>query len=247
MIASSKYQSYLVDGIEHNFVKDKRALVLQVLRKTSSKLITPHVILKYALGSLKELRHFVEKKPYLSEVVDQLMDFVEDYRAVPPSANLQLRRDRLQPLRDMLFWVPMKFIPILGTDPAVLLVNSYVHAIALVVEPVKSANSAFFRGLNAPPISAFYEELAIMSQTGSVEEPELYEEIMRLMTFPLTAVSNFKTITQFLLDGEDPLALLMSPLFGLNYGRPLLCQCTSVLRTLEKYPVGLWHTSVRPE
>lgn len=107
-----------------------------------------------ATQSLNVFRSSLIKKPNLLEAVDSLISFLFDLQA----ANFQdTNEDLLEPLREMMFWIPTKFIPILNDDPLVMALMGYLHAVALIVEHVTHEKEAMFRSLNIAPIEAFYE------------------------------------------------------------------------------------------
>jgi hypothetical protein len=109
----------------------------------------------------------------------------------------------------MLFWFPTRFIPILNTSLAVMILMAHLHAIALFFGPVDDPNSVLFRSLNVVPIEAFYEEFMTRyetaRETGDAGDLKMNEDSLRMMQFPMQAVTEFHTKAR--LGGEYPTVL----------------------------------------
>lgn len=248
MIVSAGYNSCLVDNAARESSLEEATRLGNPRKQLPSQPVYEHVMLEYAIESLNKVKSFVNTNRYLLELVKKLIVFLEEYRTIPSSADRSVRQERLKPLKDILFWVPVKILPTFNSDPAVIVTIVYVHAIALVVEPVKKAASGFFRGLNALPIIAFHEELSNNHQMFGGRYRRAHREIMSLMVFPLAAVLNSKITIQSILDGEDHLTLGKQSVFSREYKVPQVCKGgPSTLRTLERFPVGFWSNSLVPD
>ena len=109
-------------------------------------------LLADAVLSLQRLSSFVAQTSDLLSAVGDLTDLVERIQFNTPLFDV------LRPLRDMLFFFPAKFIPMLETYPEVMLLMAHLHAIALFAEPAPNVDLAYFQNINIAPIQTFYDE-----------------------------------------------------------------------------------------
>ena len=215
--------------------------------------ISPHPtvareeLLEHAKESLKKLQVFAESALDISGAIADLMAVIKNLQSTTQDNNAQTRLQRTQPLRDLLFWLPTKFGPILNTHPAIMLLMAHLHAVALFIEPVTNADSAYFRSLNVGPIEAFHEEFQLRAEIKKLsgESKGIYQSALNLMEFPLEAVGDFRTRLGYIADAEAPEVSVGDISRNLEKGKGHTCKHrTSVLRVLENFPVGLWHHSL---
>lgn len=196
-----------------------------------------------ATQSLNIFRSSLINKPELLEAVDRLISFLFDLQAAKFRDS---NEDLLEPLREMMFWFSTKFIPILNDDPLVMVLMSYLHAVALIVEPVAHKKEAMFRSLNIAPIEAFYEEFCVKVQWSNLENQAVYEAALSFMSFPLHAVAKFKVRLCSLLGNGILLDLLESnPISFEDAKNDSSYMAISTLKVLKNFPVGLWQNSLK--
>jgi hypothetical protein len=236
----SESSSNLEDVFNHKVMIKSLAIPSQEVTATKPLLVE-------GLNSLITLRGCLVAAPELAKAVEELIVYLQSVNDAERCARIKTRADLLRPLRDMLFWLPSRFIPTLHAGPYVMLLMAHLHAVALLVDPVRDSDSAYFRRLNVAPIQAFHEEFSkrarMEMKAGEREGP--YELALTLMDFPLKAVAVFeRRLLTFRspgdyqsMDGE----VMSSPdiINRVNYDGSL-----STLKILENFPVGLWHNSI---
>jgi hypothetical protein len=134
----------------------------------------------------------------------------------------------------MLFFFPAKFIPMISSDPLVMLVMAYLHAVALLVQPAPDIDLEYFRDLNIRPIESFYEEFSTRAEMESEKEQSVYIEALSLMEFPLEAVEYSSALLggeSFVLPGTIPSRR--------EDGRGQKTSTSPVVTVLENFPIGV--------
>lgn len=238
--AGSESTSNLEDMFNHKIMIKALAIPSQEVSATDS-------LLAEGLDSLITLWGCLEAAPELAKAVEELIVYLQSVNDAERSACIKTRADLLRPLRDMLFWLPSRFIPTLHAGPYVMQLMAHLHAVALLIDPVRDSDSAYFRRLNVAPIQAFHEEFSMRAmvemKAGESEGP--YECALTLMDFPLKAVAAFeRRVLTFRSLGDhqsvdDEVRSSPDIIHRLNYDGSL-----STLKILENFPVGLWHNSI---
>jgi hypothetical protein len=193
------------------------------------------------LQSLTDLQHFVTEFPQIASAVSKLANFLESMKDPITSGNTIARHQRLEPLREMLFWFPSLYIPNLSVHPSVMLLMAHLHAVARFIDPVTDGNSADFRSLNIAPIQAFHEELCMRAEIEVESGQNLYARALTLMEFPLGAVAAFHCLHGYGNHGSPEISLEKSDFLE---GATRRYERISMLQILENFPVGLWHNSL---
>ena len=186
-------------------------------------------LLADAVLSLQKLSSFVAQTSDLLSAVGGLTDLVERIQFNSPLFDV------LRPLRDMLFFFPAKFIPMLETYPEVMLLMAHLHAIALFAEPAPNVDLAYFQNINIAPIQTFYDEFLTRAKMNSRTQQAFYQEALSLMEFPLQAAS-FANARP----GSESL-MTVTPIGQKDRaGHDIECTSTTIT-VLENFPIGLWH------
>ena len=221
-----------------------REVMTRALEIPSNAIDSMSPLLDQGLESLRKCRASVSRPPDLLEAIDQMIAYVEFAKGTQ-GLDPPLTRDKLlNPLRSMLFWLPIRFIPILHSGPNAMLIMAHMHAIALLVDPVQDNESASFRRLNVAPIQSFHEEFAMRTalEVAPSGTDEQYGLALDLMNFPLNAVAAFeRRFLRFDCSGSQHIRAgeLRSGIGWVNYDDNL-----STLNILENFPVGLWQNSM---
>jgi hypothetical protein len=190
-----------------------------------------------ALQALKKLDKFMARNEEMSTAVADLIAFVESLQSRTPCSKV------LRPLKNMLLSFPAKFIPMISTDPTVMLVMAYLHAVTLFVEPVPDIDLAYFRNLNIRPIETFYEEFSTRAKMESEEGQKVYIEALSLMKFPLEAAEYSSALL-----GSESLAPLGTIPSNREDGKERKTMRTSpIVTVLENFPIGIWNHMLGPD
>ena len=235
-------QGYSI-GLDSNSMFN-REVTMRALSIPGDEIDNIYPLLGQGLESLRKYQSTVLGPPELLEAINQMITYLE-FARVAKNFDPPLTRDELlDPLRSMMFWLPVRFIPSLHAGPNVMLIMAHVHAIALLIDPVQDNESAFFRRLNVAPIQSFHEEFAMRAvlEVGPGASEGQYRQALDLMDFPLNAVAAFErrllrfdcSYTQHIRAGE-----LKSGIGWVNYD-----DCLSTIKILENFPFGLWHNSM---
>ncbi|KAG9240343.1 hypothetical protein BJ878DRAFT_526633 [Calycina marina] len=155
-------------------------------------LFSREFLLNEVLCSLESLRDSITGLPALLDAIDSLVTLHNAQSEIQDNSHLQ--PESLKPLKLMLFRLPIQFIPIINTHPAIMLFMAHLHVVVLFIQPLADQNHAGFYSLNVAPIQAFYEEITlrvdIERRTG--ETSSRYEDALMLIEFHLTAIRAFQ-------------------------------------------------------
>jgi hypothetical protein len=239
-MVAQNHQSCLSDYIRGNSEQmrsAKRYKPRNAPQKLYQNPVMRDLLVANALQALKELDNFLARNEEMSTAVAGLIAFVESIQSRTPCGNV------LRPLRNMLFFFPAKFIPMISSDPLVMLVMAYLHAVALLVQPAPDIDLEYFRNLNIRPIESFYEEFSTRAEMESEKGPNVYIEALSLMEFPLEAVEYSRALL-----GSESLALPGTIPSNREDGREQKTLSTSpVVTVLENFPIGVWNHMLGPD
>lgn len=215
-------------------------------KNASDKLYQPHkareLLLRHALQSLIGLDVYCGHKPRTSYIVQKLMALVQDMLKGPASSQPDIILEQLQILKMTLFWSPRTTTCKLHSDLSEMVLMAHLHAVALIVQPVASTGSVRFRSLNTTPIRVFYQEIWEKSRSQSGVARDVYKIMLRLMVFPLKALSTFEAIHRDVPQEEVSTPLLESFVSGQkDLAYDVNDTEVSMLTVLTSFPVGLWY------
>ena len=228
-ILHTKSPSYIVEQAI-DCCKSTTAILTSPIVQANWEEPKPVVNLKYVLKSLNAFKTYVTPQQELVDAVESLKIAVLTIQSAEiPSMDI----DPLQLLKEALFWIPTWFISRIHSEPDVILLQAYLHAVALAVETdSKSISQAYYRSLNSGPIEAMYEEFLMKLESLLMKEENRvkYQDCLDMMSFPMNIVDEFKerlgavaeeeeeAITQYICSGR-----------------------LSKLTVLENFLVVLWH------
>ena len=263
MIVIGEHESILVDHIQDRNKRfpEMRPCILEMSAQTVPfPVVGPGDLLDDALDSLHRLKDLCINKPDVSSAVSSLITFVQDYKSSGPHPPASPSSQYLlQPLVDLLFWIPTKFIHRVHLEPQVMLLTAHLHALPLIIDPITTPESAYFRSVNVGPIVSFYEELTTIKAMSPPDQRKNYDRIFEMLEFPLMAVSKFSSLVKGIKEALR-VDTRMSEKYYLRNGEEgaeednyekeeeeedeeVKCTSTTV-QILESYPVGLWYKSM---
>ncbi|KAL1882984.1 hypothetical protein VTK73DRAFT_506 [Phialemonium thermophilum] len=122
----------------------------------------------------------------------QLITFVKGARKVSPSLSVAQQFDRLQPLRQWLFWLPVSYLQQTSGSPNALVVIAHYYTVALLMERLfPEIGAAYFGSLTISPVEEIARRLLSINvsagQEGRMQMP------LTLMEFPIDTVTEFRT------------------------------------------------------
>ncbi|PHH71995.1 hypothetical protein CDD82_6225 [Ophiocordyceps australis] len=120
--------------------------------------------------------------------VQQLIAFLKGSRKLSPSLSIAARYERLQPLRTLLFWMPVAHLQTHRDSPNALVTIAHLYSAALVMERLfPEIGAAYFGSLSVTPIEEIARRLMSTSQAGPQQQSAL-----ALMEHPLDTVREFR-------------------------------------------------------
>jgi hypothetical protein len=122
----------------------------------------------------------------------ELIAFVKGARKVGSSVVQQF--DRLQPLRQWVFWLPVLYLQQThGESPNALVVIAYYYTVALLMERLfPEIGAAYFGSLAVGPVEEIARRLHAFNISGSLSHENIQIPV-DLMQFPLRMVEEFRS------------------------------------------------------
>jgi hypothetical protein len=131
---------------------------------------------------LKQIR--VDSKP-----IGQLIHFFKGARKVS-SMPVAQQFERLRPLRDWLFWVPVMYLQQSHASPSALIIIAHYYTVALLMERLfPEIGTAYFGSLSIGPVEEIARRLMSYNITGYSGD---CQTALRLMEFPIDTVNEFR-------------------------------------------------------
>lgn len=202
-------------------------------------------LLAEALCSMASVRDSITGFPALRDAADDMVTFLQSLHS-QTNNHRRLDSESLKQLRHMLLRLPNQFIPVLNAHPAAMLLMAHLHAIVVFIEPMKVSSCAGFYSLHAAPIQAFYEEIHMRADlesrsSGTTEYSDQYQRALKQMGFPIRVIRAFRWK---LSQGQQGLVETEASVPRFRSNTLSGGQQTSMLQTMEDFPVGLWHNFV---
>lgn len=108
--------------------------------------------LQLASLHLRKLEAYLKDDIEGTEIVAQLINFVEGLRRLSPSHTTTQRFDMLDPLRTRLLCLPVRYVQQAQMPLSAFVVLAYYYTIALIVEPLfPEIGAAYFGSLSLNP------------------------------------------------------------------------------------------------
>lgn len=142
------------------------------------------------LQHLQKLETYLKQNREDTKLVAQLISFLKGTRKVDPTMSVADQFERLKPLREWLFWLPVMHLRQTQAAPNALVVIAYYYTVAVVMERMfPEIGAAYFGNLSIGPL----EEIDKRLVSHSVYDAEAYPESTRqLMSFARELVRDFR-------------------------------------------------------
>ena len=129
----------------------------------------------------------------LSEHTGQLLEYLRQLQQSFPIPAPETAFGRLQPLRELVFWLPPLILHAGEPDLAALTVLSHLYATALTLEPLfPEIGGAYFGEMCLAPIERIHDVLR--SRRNSQPQDNSYQVALSLVEVPMQMVSVYKSI-----------------------------------------------------
>ncbi len=147
-------------------------------------------VFQRTIQQLQKVEGFLKHNREDFHSVSQLITFLKGARKESNTPVAQ-QFARLRPLRDWLFWTPVRFFQTTGGSPGSLVSIAHLYTVALVMERLfPEIGAAYFGSLSIGPV----EEIArrLFSIVTSAYEGDAHTPLT-LMEFPIDVVQEFRT------------------------------------------------------
>lgn len=143
------------------------------------------------LQHLQKLEAFLKQNREDTKLVAQLISFLKGTRKVDPAMPVADQFERLKPLREWLFWLPVMHLRQTQAAPNALVVIAYYYTVAVLMERMfPEIGAAYFGNLSIGPL----EEIDKRLVSHGVYDSEAYPETTRqLMSFARDMVREFRS------------------------------------------------------
>ncbi|PHH61384.1 hypothetical protein CDD81_409 [Ophiocordyceps australis] len=136
------------------------------------------------LSQVQKLETHLKRNRDETGQVQQLIAFLKGSRKLSPSLSIAARYERLQPLRTLLFWMPVGHLQTHRDSPNALVTIAHLYSAALVMERLfPEIGAAYFGSLSVTPIEEIARRLMSTSQ---------HQSALILMEHPLDTVREFR-------------------------------------------------------
>ncbi|ERT02312.1 hypothetical protein HMPREF1624_00610 [Sporothrix schenckii ATCC 58251] len=143
------------------------------------------------IQQLQKVETFLKHNKEDFQAISQLITFLKGARKESNTPVAQ-QFARLRPLRDWLFWTPVRFFQNAGTSPSSLVSVAHLYTVALVMERLfPEIGAAYFGSLSIGPVEEIARRLFSINVNsaykGDVQTP------LTLMEFSIDVVSEFRS------------------------------------------------------
>ena len=153
-----------------------------------------------ALHNLKlRLATNQEMADYAGRVLDYLTQLRQDFPIPSPERAFT----RLQPLRDLIFWLPPSVLRAGESDLAALTLLSHLYSTALVVESLfPEIGGAYLGGMCLPPLERIHEIL--QSRRTTQPQDSGCQVALQIVEYPMRLATNYKSRQRTMSTNYDP-------------------------------------------
>lgn len=144
------------------------------------------------LQQLQKLETHVKQSRQAQDAqsVAQLMSFLKGARKVSPAMSANDQFERLRPLRNWLFWLPVLYLQQTAGSPNALVIIAHYYTVALMMERLfPEIGAAYFGSLSIGPVEEIARRLFSINISGDNEG----QASLQLMEFPIDTVKEFRS------------------------------------------------------
>ena len=127
-----------------------------------------------------------------SKSVAELLAFVRGVRKISPNSVISNQFERLRPLRNWLFYLPVHYLTVGGgTSPNSLVIIAHYYTVALLMERLyPEIGAAYFGSLSIGPVEEIARRLLSINISGGHDGDA--QTPLALMEFPIDMVKEFR-------------------------------------------------------
>lgn len=143
------------------------------------------------LTALHSLKLRLSTNQEMADHASHILDYLTDLRADFPIPSPERAFSRLQPLRDLIFWLPPGVLRAGESDLAALTLLSHLYATALVVEGLFPEIGASYLGVMClPPLERIHEILT--SRRAAQPADSGCQVALQIVEYPMRVVATYK-------------------------------------------------------
>ncbi|CAK7220712.1 hypothetical protein SBRCBS47491_004280 [Sporothrix bragantina] len=148
-------------------------------------------VFQRTIQQLQKVETFLKHNKQDFQAISQLITFLKGARKESNTPVAQ-QFARLRPLRDWLFWNPVRFFQNAGASPASLISIAHLYTVALVMERLfPEIGAAYFGSLSIGPVEEIARRLLSINVNGAYEGD--VQTPLTLMEFSIDVVSEFRS------------------------------------------------------
>jgi hypothetical protein len=143
------------------------------------------------LQQLQKVEAHLKQNREDTKAIGQLINFLKGARKVTPSMSVAQQFERLRPLRDWLFWVPVTYLQRTHGSPSTLVIIAHYYTVALLMERLfPEIGAAYFGSLSVGPTEEIARRLLSINISGTLEAD--CQTPLTLMEYPIETVYEFR-------------------------------------------------------
>lgn len=143
-------------------------------------------------NALHNLKACLAQWPEMAEYVGNILEYLRELRAELPIPSPHPAFTRLQPLRDMIFWLPPVVLRGGQSDLPALIMLAHLYATALVVEGLFPEIVPSYLGVMCLPPLERIRDILQMRQPAKPADPDS-QTAMQIIEYPTRVLNNYKS------------------------------------------------------
>lgn len=148
-------------------------------------------VFQRTIQQLQKVEAFLKHNKEDFQTVAQLITFLKGARKESNTPVAQ-QFARLRPLRDWLFWTPVRFFQATGGSPASLISIAHLYTVALVMERLfPEIGAAYFGSLSIGPVEEIARRLLSINVNSNYDGDA--QTPLTLLEFPIDVVHEFRS------------------------------------------------------
>ncbi|KAF7559851.1 hypothetical protein G7046_g4313 [Stylonectria norvegica] len=141
------------------------------------------------LEQILRVEHHLKQNKEDTTQIQQLIIFLRGTPKINPAHSIAQQFERLQPLRTLLFWAPIRYLKDYNGSPNSLVAIAHLYTVALLMERLfPEIGAAYFGSLTIGPVEHIARRIFQVDCSNIGPQSPL-----ALMEFPVNAVSEFRS------------------------------------------------------
>ena len=143
------------------------------------------------IQQLQKVETFLKQNGENTKKFGQLITFVKGARKISHTMPVNEQFDRLQPLRQWLFYLPVMYLQETGGSSSALVIIAHLYTVALMMERLfPEIGASYFGSMTIRPVEEIAKRLFAIN--GATGEPGDVSAPLVLMELPVNTVAEFR-------------------------------------------------------